>query len=242
MADTPPAAAPPSVPPSAQPATAAGPDDGVIKSMDGIVVPLPPSGDEAPTGTVPIPAAASSSAALAPAATPNSGGGITGTTTPLQSAKTVLASTEGSNLRRIARDVDSPKLLLQLTTPAARRARHLAVGALVDALTAPRAAGGDAAGGIAAAGGGASGDWPKTDAAAAQSRRQAVRFDAVTALLLRMHARKILTAGWRAPLAVLAAVWLGVRIGVAALVRALPKLIIGGRCFGNCPVPVDGTG
>ena len=64
---------------------------------------------------------------------------VPGTQSPLQSAQTVLASTDGAELRRIARDVDSTELLLQLASPAARKARRLAVAALAAAIAAPPA-------------------------------------------------------------------------------------------------------
>lgn len=61
--------------------------------------------------------------------------GVTGSVTPLDSFKTVMGSPEGRPLRRIAKDLDSPSLLLRLASPSSRTMRRLAVDAISTAIS-----------------------------------------------------------------------------------------------------------
>ena len=147
------------------------------------------------------PPAAEPAAAAAPAGT------VPGTQSPLQSAQTVLASTDGAELRRIARDVDSTELLLQLASPAARKARRLAVAALAAAIAAPPAEAAVA--------------WPTSSESAALDRRSSGRMAKVTSLLVRSHLQRQLAAGWRGAAALCALAWIVARVGVAAVAKSV---------------------
>ena len=148
------------------------------------------------------PPAAEPAAAAAAAA-----GTVPGTQSPLQSAQTVLASTDGAELRRIARDVDSTELLLQLASPAARKARRLAVAALAAAIAAPPAEAAVA--------------WPTSSESAALDRRSSGRMAKVTSLLVRSHLQRQLAAGWRGAAALCALAWIVARVGVAAVAKSV---------------------
>ena len=137
--------------------------------------------------------------------------------TPLDSACAVLSSVEGSTLRRIVHDIDSTKLLLSLASPSARKVRRLAVDALASALAKSPGARARAAAAAAAP------SWPESPDEAVARRRRGARFRSVKGLLLRSHARRQVTAGWRGAAATCVLACLVVRIGVAAVVKGLAQ-------------------
>ena len=153
--------------------------------------------------------------------------------TPLDSLTTVLGSSSGGTLRRIARDLDSTSLLLKLASPSARPVRRMAVATLSNILEAgvkkrakkvakvvvqPTKAANAAEAKVEV------GEWPSSDVSEALEKRQATRAKAASLLLLRAHVDKQIAAGWRGLAAVAAFNYVILRIGFAALMRAAVRL------------------
>lgn len=132
-----------------------------------------------------------------------------GATTPLDSVQAVLGSAGGTELRRIAWDLDSTQLLLQLASPSSRAQRRMAVDLLAGALS----------GGSKAPKEGTN-PWPKSDEAIQLKRRRDDRLSSVGALLVRSHVMRQLSSGWRGAAAIAAFSWLVMRVGIAAVVKA----------------------
>lgn len=146
--------------------------------------------------------------------------------TPLDSARMVMASTDGSALRRIVRDVDSTKLAFDLAKPGARNVRRLAVTKVADMLTGKgKAAAAGAVSGAADSAADSCDVWselPECEAARVERTRGLGR---VTRLLIKSHSQRQVKAGWRGAAAALVVAWLVVRIGVAAVVRSLARVV-----------------
>jgi len=134
----------------------------------------------------------------------------TGGVTPMDSVKIVMGSPSGSQLRRIAKDLDSPALLLKLAAPSSRPVRHLAVDALASALSSQQS---EAS--LAAA------QWPLNEVGAALRQRRLQRLSCVLHVLVRSHAQRLVAGGWRGLAATCALMWLTLRIGLAALAKAV---------------------
>jgi hypothetical protein len=92
----------------------------------------------------------------------------------------------GKSLRRIARDLDSPALFLRLAAPSSRNMRRLAVDAVSSAILSQES---DVA--VAAA------KWPLSEVGDALQKRQVLRLSAVVSVLLRSHAQRLVTGGWK---------------------------------------------
>ena len=135
---------------------------------------------------------------------------VTGGVTPLDSIKTVMASPAGKHLRRIIKDVDSPALLLKLAAPSSRAVRRLAVDVLASDIASQES---DAS--IATA------QWPLNEIGAALHHRRLQRLSCVGTVLLRSHVQQLVAAGWRGVAAMSAVMWLTLRIGIAALMKAV---------------------
>uniref|UniRef100_A0A7S2C3P9 Uncharacterized protein n=1 Tax=Haptolina brevifila TaxID=156173 RepID=A0A7S2C3P9_9EUKA len=155
--------------------------------------------------------------------------------TPLESLTTVLGSTSGGTLRRIARDLDSTSLLIKLSSSEARNVRRLAVKQISKALeTSVRGATRRAAAKVAApfskrvqddvATASPVQEWPSSETAEALERRTTVRAKTTAALLLRTHLDKQVAAGWRGVAASVSLLAVTLRVGLAALVRAAVRL------------------
>ena len=154
--------------------------------------------------------------------------------TPLESLTTVLGSSNGATLRRIAHDLDSTELLLRLASPSARPARRMAVKQLatsleqgvmtrVKGLVVPTAIG-RAKGDAAASAPPTPVEWPSSAKAEALVKRKAERAKATSLLLLKTHAAKQIRAGWRGAGALASLVYVVMRVGFAALARATIRL------------------
>lgn len=165
--------------------------------------------------------------------------------TPLDSLRTVLGSARGSQLRRIARDLDSTELMLKLLSPEARPARRLAVDKLSEALANTLASTTKAAlrrltGRAvppAVSPAPAQLAWPTSDESLRLEARFASRARSTGGLLLRAHVGRQLAAGWRGAAAVGALSFVIARVAIAAVARALL------RCTGRTltkvlPAPV----
>jgi len=149
----------------------------------------------------------------------------TGATTPMDSVKFVMATSDGASLRRIARDLDSTSLLLDLASPSARPLRHVAVRYLASAIASSAAAAlRPKRTAVAAADAPSATPWALDARGIALKRRTSARFVSVVSMLLRSHMQKQLLAGWRGAAAVAALGWLSCRVGVAAVVRGLLSL------------------
>lgn len=129
-----------------------------------------------------------------------------GSVTAFDSFATVMGSSEGAPLRRIARDLDSPALMLKLASPSSRKLRRLAVGAIASAITKEEQTVDEAAAA-----------WPLSEAGSALKQRRFMRLTAVLNVLLRSHAQRFVTGGWRGVAAMGALVWLTLRIGVTGV-------------------------
>ena len=151
--------------------------------------------------------------------------------TPLDSFTTVLGSKSGGTLRRIARDVDSTTLLLELAGPAARPYRRLAVKQLSDKMR-------TGIKGIAesvftkSAGGAATADapkkaeiqeWPDSLTSLRLENRAKTRAKQTGKLLLKTHIDRQIANGWRGAAAVGALAYVTLRVGFAALMRTLVR-------------------
>ena len=172
------------------------------------------------------------------AATPT---GHKASVTPLDSARMVMASTDGSALRRIVRDVDSTKLAFDLASPGARNVRRLAVAKVADMLTGKGKAAAATADAVTDAADSCDvwSELPECEAARANRIRGLGR---VTRLLIKSHSQRQVRAGWKGAAAVLVVAWLVVRIGAAAVLRSLARAVRdrAGGVFG--PARRRGTG
>ena len=139
-----------------------------------------------------------------------------GANTPSDTLWRLLGAPEGATLRRIAADLDSTELLLQLASREARPLRRRSVDALAAALLGRLPWGP----GAAAASRAAAAAWPRSETSEVLRRRRATRASLVTGVLLREHARKQLRRGWRGAAAVGALLLVGARVVVAALAKA----------------------
>jgi len=149
--------------------------------------------------------------------------GVTGSVTPFASFRTVMGSPEGAPLRRIARDLDSPELLLKLAAPSSRTLRHLAVNAIATAISKQ-----ESEVTLAAA------EWPLSEFGAAFRQRRLLRLSSVLNVLLRSHAQRLVNGGWRGLAAMGALLWLTFRIGIAGLAKGVLANTrnLTGRVFG----------
>ena len=163
-----------------------------------------------------------------------------GTTSPLATASALLGSPDGASLRRIARDVDSTDLLLQLTTsPDTRPLREMSTATLAAAIQRKlrlrpllrRGVASREAARIAA-------EWPASTTSLALQRRRTRRSNQILSWLTEFHLKGQLAAGARGYVAVLALMWLTVRVGVMALALATLRSTLGGATF----VGLVGTG
>jgi predicted unusual protein kinase regulating ubiquinone biosynthesis (AarF/ABC1/UbiB family) len=135
---------------------------------------------------------------------------------PADALSAVLGSPSGSTLRRVARDLDSTDFLQGLARRRNRPARRLAAARLSAAIDAwwtrkpPAAA--DATAALA---------WPRSADATRRDARQREKAERVARLLLRHHAGRQLSAGFRGARATASLAWVAVRISVDAAARSL---------------------
>lgn len=135
---------------------------------------------------------------------------------PADALSAVLGSPSGSTLRRVARDFDSTDFLINLARRRQRPARRLAVGELSATIDAwwtrnpPAVAGATAA--VA---------WPRSADATRRDTRQREKAGRVARLLLRYHAGRQLSAGFRGARATASLAWVAVRISADAAARSL---------------------
>ena len=151
--------------------------------------------------------------------------------TPLDSLTTVLGSKSGGTLRRIARDVDSTTLLLELAGPAARPYRRLAVQKLSEGMRSgikelaesvsvslgKGASAADSAKAIAPQ------EWPDSPTSLRLQKRANTRAKKTGILLLKTHVDRQIANGWRGAAAVGALAYVTLRVGVAALARTIVR-------------------
>lgn len=135
---------------------------------------------------------------------------------PADALSAVLGSPSGSTLQRVVRDLDSTDILQCVARRRNRPARRLAAARLSAAIDAwwtrkpPAAA--DVTAAVA---------WPRSADATRRDARQREKAGRVARLLLRHHAGRQLSAGFRGARATASFAWVAVRISVDAAARSL---------------------
>ena len=128
----------------------------------------------------------------------------------VEAFSTLLGSPEGKTLRRIANDLDSTDLIMRLVSRDARPLRRMGVEMLTKAFS-NRMQGTKSTAPL----------LPTSSASEALKRRRATRLETVTRLLVRVHLRRQVLAGWRGVIAFGALFWVVLRVGVVAILKAL---------------------
>uniref|UniRef100_A0A7S2AWZ8 Uncharacterized protein n=2 Tax=Octactis speculum TaxID=3111310 RepID=A0A7S2AWZ8_9STRA len=167
--------------------------------------------------------------------------------TPMESLVAVFGSASGATLRRIAKDLDSTQLFLDLRAPANREARRYAVTQLEGTLFAGASkAMGNLGSGlksitkrlnrgravVAAADVTSSQEndvvpqaWPTSEVAARMEAQRKLRAKQAIRLILRSHWTRQVEAGWRGLAAVLSLLAVVLRIASAGITKASLRII-----------------